>query len=252
MKQGIFIALIVVILVVAGYFFLTERESDENEVNLTATQIYFAQEIQASSIKRIGQPIEGFEPQILMQAFPRIIHTDFDGVQSQQGEFQVSNGAIAFVFTDLGPEHSAARAITEGGMRTLLENVGARLGLPFETIEDVDVIISEISGPSIEESLVGLWESTDDEKFTREFEADGTSTDRYEGDELATFVGEWVTFNDPSSEPVEIPVIEGATYLRILSGEETLYFTVSEITEDSLQLIYLDRGGALNFRKITE
>src|SRR3989344_2307119 len=38
---------------------------------------------------------------------------------------------------------------------------------------------------------VGKWRSTDDAKFTREFRADGTVTDLYEGDASATSNGTW-------------------------------------------------------------
>lgn len=253
MKQGAIIAVLIVILLVGGFYILNSPEGEgDKDVPLTSSAVYFSGQIIAIATERGGQPIEGFEAQMFLNLFEGLTHSDFDGVEAEQGEYQVSNGAIAFVFTDSGPEHSAARAITDKGMETLLENVAVRLGIGVETNDKVDQVISEIIGVSVDEDLIGLWESTDDEKFTREFEEDGTATDRYEGDELATFVGEWVTFNDPSSEPVELPIVEGATYLRILSGEEALYFTVSEVTEDSLQLIYLDRGGALNFRKITE
>lgn len=100
-----------------------------------------------------------------------------------------------------------------------------------------------------EASVVGEWESTEDANFTREFRADGSVVDRYEGDDAATVTGTWEVFTDTSTQPVTIPVIEGATYLRIVFGEETLYFTVPSVSADTLALVYLD-GGALTFTRV--
>jgi len=254
MKAGAYIAVILAVLVGAGFYIFYGGESAEDqEILLTSQAEHFIQTIESETIARVGQPIEGFEPSMFMLAFPGIIPSDFNGVESQQGIYQVSNGAIAFVLTDSGPEHSASRAITPSGMKTLLENISVRLNIAPDTIEGIEDIFTEISAIDlgvIEESIVGVWQSVDDENFVREFKEDGTVIDTYEEDEDATLVGQWFVLTDLSEEPPTVPSIEGATYLKILFAEEALYFSISQVGEQALQLIYLDRGGALTFERI--
>ena len=250
MHRGVFIVIIIVVLVAVGFFMFPRGAEEEGTPTESHSTAYFAEEIKTDAVARFGQPIEGFEPQMLIQAFPGLQHTDFDGVEAEQGVFQVSNGALAFVLIET-PEHSAARVVTQNGMEQLLQNVAARLQLPFETESDVDAIIETIRGEDVSEMIVGLWESTDDDKFTREFLGTGTVTDRYEGDEFATSVGTWELLDSLSGEPISTPAAAGATYLKIVFSEEVLYFTVSEVLDDTLQLIFLDRGGALNFTRMS-
>jgi len=255
MKAGVYIVVIIAILIGAGFYLFYDGAPENQEIIFTPQTESFIRIIEAKTVEKVGQPIEGFEPSMFMQAFPGILPVDFNSVETQQGVYQVSNGAIAFVLTDSGPEHSAARAITPRGVSILLQNISNRLGIASDTDEGIEAIFSEIEGMSdekIKELIVGVWESTDDEKFIRTFEQNGVVIDTYEGEDLATSVGEWRILSDLAEEPPTIPLIEGATYLKIIFNEEVLYFTVSEIDEDALQLIFLDRGGALNFRRVIE
>ncbi|MDP2650397.1 MAG: hypothetical protein Q8P16_02420 [bacterium] len=106
------------------------------------------------------------------------------------------------------------------------------------------------SAGAVANGLVGTWQSNEDAKFKREFNADGTVTDTYEGENAVASHGEWEVFTDPSAEPVEVPDIPGATYVRLVFDEETVYFIVPEITESNLVMIYLGRGGALTFTRV--
>ena len=104
---------------------------------------------------------------------------------------------------------------------------------------------------AIKTDIVGTWQSVDDSKFVREFKQNGTVIDSYEGSEFGESVGTWKLFTDPSREPVSVPDMgEGATYLKIIFSEEALYYTVSEISENSLQMIYLGGNGVLSFKRI--
>ena len=99
-------------------------------------------------------------------------------------------------------------------------------------------------------ALVGKWQSADDEKFTRELRADGTVTDMYEGAADATTAGNWYQITDVSQEPVEIPAVGDATFIKIQFEGVPLYFTVNSATETDLELTYLDRGGVMKFKRI--
>ena len=105
-------------------------------------------------------------------------------------------------------------------------------------------------------SVVGVWRSSDDAKFTREFGADGTIVDRYEGDDSATAVGTWMVV-DPAQEPQEAlgaPAenLAGMTVLKLtFSDGVILYAAVNALTETELRLINVSgRGNILSFTKV--
>lgn len=102
----------------------------------------------------------------------------------------------------------------------------------------------------VSESIVGQWQSADDAKFTREFKTGGAVTDVYEGKTSTT--GTWTVFTKEKPVAASFPLEENATYVRLeMSGtqKETLNFKVSRLTPEELELIYMDRGGTLKFKK---
>lgn len=90
--------------------------------------------------KKIGMPVEGYEPQMFLQVFPGLADTDFEGVDASSGYYTVDNGKIALKLDDSGLVHSAAGAITRDGIETLLYNVANRIGVDLKgegTITDI-------------------------------------------------------------------------------------------------------------------
>lgn len=112
-----------------------------------------------------------------------------------------------------------------------------------------EVVVNEM----IVDPLIGLWRSADDERFTREFLSDGTVTDKYEGEDLATSVGVWSYVADVSAEPVELPETE-RQILKIVFGDETMYFAMfaDDGKYDELELSYLNGNGILRFTRVTD
>lgn len=102
-----------------------------------------------------------------------------------------------------------------------------------------------------QDPLVGIWQSIDDAKFTREFYADGSFVDKYEGDPTATQPGEW---RRASRAEVEADLAGsrgvGMDYLILTIDGEAYHFGLVDLTDSSLRLVYLDRGGVLSFSKI--
>jgi len=98
-------------------------------------------------------------------------------------------------------------------------------------------------------NIVGTWQSNEDEKSVRVFKADGTVEDHYDGEVLSS--GSWEVFTDPAVDP-NVPVIEGATYLKITDNTEVFHYTVAELSAESLALIYLNRGGTLTYSRVVE
>ena len=96
---------------------------------------------------------------------------------------------------------------------------------------------------------VGVWQSVDDAKFTREFREDGTVTDTYEGD-AATITGSWSQVIDVAAEPFQFPAVGDATFLKLLMGSETMYVAISaDTTADKLVLLNLSGNGVLTFTR---
>ena len=106
-------------------------------------------------------------------------------------------------------------------------------------------------------AMNGTWKSKEDAKFTREFKADGTVTDTYDGDASATMTGTYMIV-DPLKEPegafgnAPVASLTGMTIIRTTwPNSEIMYFGVQSLTETDLSLIHLSgRGNILSFTKV--
>lgn len=76
--------------------------------------------------KKLGSPVEGFEPQMFLDVFPGLAMTDFDGVEASAGTYEVENGALVFVPDATKLQHSASGSIGKQGISTLLNNIAKR------------------------------------------------------------------------------------------------------------------------------
>ena len=88
--------------------------------------------------------------------------------------------------------------------------------------------------------------------MVREFRADGTFTDTYEGAASAQMRGTW-TIVDPTKENVGIPAasLSGITVVRMNFTDGPMYFGVNALSETDLTLTnYSGRGNILMFSKI--
>lgn len=108
--------------------------------------------------------------------------------------------------------------------------------------------------PGNDPAMNGTWKSKEDAKFTREFNADGTVTDRYEGDTSATMTGTYL-FVDASVEtnlPVPAASLTGMKVIKTTwPNGEIMYFGVQSLTATDLALINLSgRGNILAFTKV--
>jgi hypothetical protein len=98
-------------------------------------------------------------------------------------------------------------------------------------------------------NIVGTWQSDTDGKFTRAFSADGTAVDFYEG--VETSRGTWRMFTSDAVVAIDFPLEADATYVEITEPDaENLYFKLAVLTPERLELIYMNRGGALMFTRI--
>lgn len=119
---------------------------DPGEIGNTTvgtTTTYFIEHMQAAVIANGGHPIEGFEPFMFMGTFPGLKATDFQDVEAELGVYRVTDGEVMYEETE-AQLHSAAKAITQKGMETLLSNISQRLAMEVETKADVDALLVKL------------------------------------------------------------------------------------------------------------
>ena len=105
------------------------------------------------------------------------------------------------------------------------------------------------SATVIANSIDGTWRSRDDARFTRSFGADGQVTDRYAGNGDATITGHFEL--DGDHVPAQVRAAAGISpVLSVEFPEEALFFIVTKLTADELELVYLGGNGTLRFERI--
>lgn len=90
--------------------------------------------------KKVGVPIEGYEPRMFLKVFPGLVETDFDGVEASIGHYGIEEGRLVYVSDDTKLMHSAGTAIRRDGYETLLNNVADRIEIDLTadgTITDI-------------------------------------------------------------------------------------------------------------------
>ncbi len=105
-----------------------------------------------------------------------------------------------------------------------------------------------LSESDIASGIIGQWQSLEEE-FSREFSVDASVLDSYLGSAPETIAGRWAVFTAPEGEKPPFPVAPGTVYLRISNPEEVMYFKVTELTRNSLELSYLDGNGVQKFER---
>ncbi|MFT7506977.1 MAG: hypothetical protein ACI92I_000114 [Acidimicrobiales bacterium] len=95
--------------------------------------------------KKIGMPIEGYEPAMFLKVLPGLVETDFDGVEASIGEYIVIEGQLEHKLDETKLIHSAAGAVTRAGIETLLLNTSKRIGVDLSTDGTITDIINAIT-----------------------------------------------------------------------------------------------------------
>lgn len=154
----LFTAVIVLVLLVGAFFafnsyIYNEKQADTDEATTTGTNAaplelsgYFEERMVALGIDDIGHPIEGFDANLLIMAFPGLSASDFNGVETFEGHYEVEADQPVFI-RDGSSEMitSAEGTVSSEGYATLLANVSARLSHPtYETV-DVDELIERVN-----------------------------------------------------------------------------------------------------------
>lgn len=126
---------------------LTVNYNHEPEVVRVEQSIYdvFTTTLKQEVNRERGVPIEGYEPQMYLAAFPGLTKSDFNKVEASIGYYQIIDGQLRQQIDQGELIHSAAAAINRRGMRTLLDNVAERLQVDLQNDGTITEIMDAIS-----------------------------------------------------------------------------------------------------------
>lgn len=99
-------------------------------------------------------------------------------------------------------------------------------------------------------ALTGVWRSTQDSNFIREFRADGILIDTYTGNEPAESTGTWSFVLGADRENLPVPADAEDTIVRVTFLEEVMYFGLAELSSSNLILTNYSGNGILEFERV--
>jgi len=152
MKKILILVVVVISLGGVYYTFLSPNDIPKNppvidtgtnntNTNTTNIQEHFIKELQYGVVNRVGQPIEGFMPEMFMLAFSGIIPQDFDGIDAFSGKYKVIENKLVFIEDNSPIRSSADGAISTEGMKAIFSNIQRRINFLIATIDDVDNLL---------------------------------------------------------------------------------------------------------------
>ena len=148
MRKSIIIVIILLLIILGISYLGKDKSEPQNPVvqdNGAEMAKYFEAQIIALGVKDIGQPIEGFDAELVRLAFPGFITTDFEGVETFEGYYKVNGDRIEYIRSIEQPITSAERTISSKGYATLLKNTSARLSISATSKETIDSLIQAVN-----------------------------------------------------------------------------------------------------------
>lgn len=139
--------LLVALVIVNAYMLNVEEEGQNTETREEPQSAaeYFEERMVTLGIEDVGHPIEGFDANLLMGAYPGLEPEDFAGVAAFEGRYSVEDGELVFTRDEDAPLSSAERTVISEGYATLLHNVTERLNVPAGDHAAVDDLIERIN-----------------------------------------------------------------------------------------------------------
>ena len=119
---------------VVGFILGLQESRDREDTNGIPAEIVdaFQNKLVSRGVEKQGQPIEGFDAFLLMQAFTGLHEEDFDGVLAFEGVYRYEGGQLVYERLVTQPITSAERTVSNKGYGILLENLSERLGLSIQ------------------------------------------------------------------------------------------------------------------------
>lgn len=151
LSMGAAASVIAIILLLAVYFFSSGPKSYYNTANLAG---YFEDRMVALAVEDAGQPMEGFNAPLLMRAFPGLVSSDFNGVETSGGRYELVQGDLQFIANAKSPQSTASETLQADGYITLLNNLSKRLKIRLKNTTSVDYVIDGVNTADVIEAKI--------------------------------------------------------------------------------------------------
>ncbi len=228
---------ILLIIIGAAFFFYQQKNIPNKKLILSASfgcddSSHFIAEFK--EINKVNIIVDG----VITKTLPR---TDGDGQR-----FEDTSSIYVFAGEEVNVTNKATNKMTVCHQPLDPNNAPINFGDAAEGAgvkQDLALIVSE--------NIIGKWQSLDDVKFAREFKPGNIVDKIYDGKLIS--IDSWKIFTKATTPTNEFPLENNTPYLQIkLTDKEAqaVYFKISKLTPEELELIYLDRGGILNFKAI--
>ncbi|MBI2098596.1 MAG: Hint domain-containing protein [Candidatus Wildermuthbacteria bacterium] len=135
---------------IVGFILGLQESRDREDTNVIPAEIVdaFQNKLVSRGVEKQGQPIEGFDAFLLMQAFPGLQEEDFDGVLAFEGVYRYEGGQLVYERIATQPITSAERTISNKGYGILLENLSKRLGISVQDEQAAEALIEVLENPT--------------------------------------------------------------------------------------------------------
>jgi hypothetical protein len=97
---------------------------------------------------------------------------------------------------------------------------------------------------AVKRTLTGTWQNSADTRFTRQFNADGTVIDRYEGDDSATIHGTWIVVKGdsfPLDRRGQKPPPD-AVFLQLMQNGDGILLQIAALDPQTLRVVNIISG----------
>lgn len=142
-KKALLFGLIAVVIIGAGGFIFNIKIA-QKPISVIQQTPSFQELLQKVGVERVGQPVEGFDAFILKKAFPGLVDSDFDEVETLEGKYELVDGNLQYTRGAYLSVTSAGQTVSGEGYDTLLKNISNRLGIAKEDAVLIEARISTI------------------------------------------------------------------------------------------------------------
>lgn len=241
MSNKIFLGVVVIVLIIAGYVIYTNY-SDNEPLPLSGDGVSFICDAGPSFIADFAVDMSSVSI-VVAGVVERTLQNTGDDLTP----YRFSDSLFTYTFAG----ESATVTDHTSNTSTVCRQPFDPNNAPYNFGDAGEGGGSEQNNPAaaVNENILGMWRSLDDQRFNREFRADGTFLDIYEG--ASDTVGVWRAYNGRNlPEPVDFEPENNAVYLILtddITPELVMYFLVAKLTPEEMELVYMDRGGVLRF-----
>lgn len=149
-KKALLFGLIAIVVIGTGSFIFGTK-IDKEPTSIIQQTLSFQELLQKVGVERVGQSVEGFDAFLLKKAFPGLVDSDFDEVETLEGKYELVDGNLQYTRGAYLSVTLAGQTVSEEGYDTLLKNISNRLGIAKEDTILIEARISTIAIDEFEE-----------------------------------------------------------------------------------------------------